>query len=437
MLLKKASIFTPLNYTMRKSTFLPLFILIIFLQSHLLSQAAWENKVYKDGIETVQCHKVGFPLNPAFIQLASLDRILFSFDDLNIEQSNYYYSIVHCNSNWEESDLHLNDYMNGFNENELYNFEYSINTLQEFTHFSLELPNAEVELLVSGNYIIKVFEGLDHEKLVLSQRFLLYENEAKIKINVKASSVVADRDFRQEVDFNVNVGSLKVYNPYEEIKVIVLQNSRWDNAISGLQPKFIKGSQLVYDFEEKSSFDGGNEYRNFDIKDLTFQSPRIAKIIHDSSRVHILLHEDEKRTFKMYSTWEDLNGNYLIKNDRGFNSELESDYIWVHFRLAFDFPLHDAKLYIGGQFTNYQYTDRYELHYDFDSQEYRGKIYLKQGYFNYAYFYLPEGETAGQMDYIEGNHRQTSNDYTIVVYYQDPDKQYDRLVGINYAISNI
>lgn len=422
---------------MKKSSILPFILLILFVLGHSIVNAQWENKVYKEGIETVQCYKVGFPLNPPFIQLASINRIQLSFDDLNVEQSNYFYSIVHCNANWEESDLPLNDYMNGFNENELYNYAYSINTLQDFTHFSLELPNQDVELLLSGNYIIKVFEGLDHNKIVLTQRFMLYENEAKIKINVKASSVVADRDFKQEVDFDVNVGSLKVYNPYDEIKVIVLQNSRWDNAISNLQPKFIKGSQLVYDFEEKSSFDGGNEYRNFDLKDLSFQSPRIAKIIEDSARVHILLHQDEKRTFKMYSTWEDLNGNYLIKNDRAFTTDIEADYVWVHFRLAFDFPVNDAKLFIGGLFSNYQYIDKYELQYDFNSQEYKARIFIKQGYYNYAYFFLPNGETAGHMDYIEGSHRETNNDYTIVVYYKDPDKQYDRIVGLNYAISNI
>jgi hypothetical protein len=327
--------------------------------------------------------------------------------------------------------------MQGFNETEIYQLAYSFNTLQDYTHFSLELPNEDVEFLVSGNYILKVFEGLDQEKLVISQRFMIYENIANVKVHVKASSVVADRDYKQEVDFNVNVAQLKVYNAFDEVKVVVMQNHRWDNAIYGLQPKFIKGNELVYDFEEKSSFEGGNEYRNFDIKDVGFQSDRIAKIVQDSSLVHIILHRDEKRTFKRYSTIEDLNGDYLIKNDRAYNSALEADYFWVYFSLDFDFPLQNEKLYVGGQFSNYTYNDKYELHYDFDEHAYETRILLKQGYYNFAYIMVPNGESAGQTAYIEGSHYQTRNDYSIIVYYKDSDRLFDRIIAYQNAVSSL
>lgn len=402
-----------------------------------LSFSQWENMVFKRGIETVQCYKAGFPLNPPLIQLDTEDRVHFSFDDLNDEQSAYYYSLVHCDANWKTSDLILNDYMKGFGENELYDYDYSRITLQDYTHFSLELPNRDLEILVSGNYIITVFEGMDHSKLILSQRFIVYETEVIVNINVKSSSVVADRDYRQEVDFTVRVGRLSVFNPYDEIKVVVMQNMRWDNAIYGLQPKFIKGSELVYDFEERSSFDGGNEYRNFDIKDLRFQSDRIASINEDSSRVGIILHPDEKRTFKRYSTWEDLNGNYLIKKDMAIDSDTEADYVWVYFNLPFDFPVNDAGLYIGGLFSNYQFGGDYKLEYDFDTHSYKTRIFLKQGYYNYAYFYVPDGEKAGQIAYIEGTHFQTENDYLVIVYYRDSYKMFDRVVGIQYAVSRL
>jgi hypothetical protein len=409
--------------------------LLLFISIN--AAASWDSKVYKEGIETVLCHKVGFPLDPPFIQLGSLDKIAFSFDDLNEEQPIYYYSIIHCNAEWEESNLPLNDYMRGYPETELYDYAFSINTLQDYTHFSLELPNRDVELLLSGNYILKVFEGLDQENLVISQRFIVYENMASIKIKVKSSSVVADRDYKQEVDFTVNTAGLRVYNHYEEIKVLVMQNARWDNAIANLQPKFIKGNELVYDFEEKCSFEGGNEYRNFDIKDINYQSERIAKIITDSSRVNIILHPDEKRTFKRYSTWEDLNGDFLIKNDRAFDSDIEADYVWVYFSLFFDFPLNDAKLYIGGQFTGYQYTDKYELHYDFNEKAYKTRLYIKQGYYNFAYFYVQNGSQSGQMEYMEGSHYQTNNDYTVIVYYKDSERNYDRVVGLQNATAHL
>jgi len=417
-----------------RSTFIILTVLVLL---PLFAFSEWENKVFKKGIESVQCYNADFPLNPPIIQLQSQDHIHFSFDDLNDEQSTYYFSIIHCDSKWESSELQLFDYMKGFNENEIYDFSYSVNTLQDYTHFSLELPNRDVELLVSGNYIIEVFEDMDHTRPVLTQRFIIYETEAKININVKTSSVVADKDYRQEIDFTVNIGRLKIFNVFDEIKVVVMQNMRWDNAIYDLQPKFIKGSELIYDFEEKSSFDGGNEYRNFDIKDLRFQSDRIAAIDQDSSLAHIILHPDEKRTFKRYSTWEDLNGNYMIKIDNAINSDVEADYVWVYFTLPFDFPVNDAGLYVAGQFNNYTYSDKFKLNYDFDEHAYKKRILLKQGYYNYAYFFLQNGETAGQIAYIEGSHYQTVNDYLVIVYYKDSNKMYDRVVGLQYAISHL
>lgn len=399
--------------------------------------AVWENEVHKPGIKTVQCYKSGFPMNPPLILLNSADQIHFSFDDLNEEQSIYYYSVIHCTAEWESSNISMQDYMEGFQENELYDYSYSRNTLQDYTHFSLDLPNRDIQFKTSGNYILNVFEGMDQSKPVISQRFMIYENQVKVDIKVKSSSVVAERDYKQEIDFTVRTGGMQIYNPYDEIKVVVLQNMRWDNAIFGLKPKFIKGSELIYDFEEKSSFEGGNEYRNFDIKDIRYQSQRIAIINEDSSRTRIFLHPDEKRSFKRYSTFEDLNGNYLIKQDYAIDSNTEADYVWVYFTLPFDFPVHEANLYIGGQFSNYRFTKEYEMEYDFEKLAYKKKLLMKQGYYNYAYFYVPKNETAGLITYIEGSHFQTENDYLVLVYYWDNDLMYDRLVAMDFAISNL
>ena len=401
------------------------------------ANAVWENKVFKNNIETVYCHGADGKLDPPIIQLNSGEKLMLEFDDLNIEQTIYFYKVVHCSWNWETSDLNENDYIEGFGTNEVYNYTYSFNTRKDYTHFWLILPNNDLKFKLSGNYIIQIFEDNNPDKLVLTRRIMVFENEVPIKMTVKASAVVAERDTKQEVDFTASTGRLNLFNVYEEIHAVILQNMRWDNAITNLQPKFLKGNELIYDFEKTNSFDGGNEYRNFDLKDLTYQSDRIAAILTDSTLVNIFLHLDEKKTFKRYTTWKDLNGNFLIKKDYSIDSDAEADYVWVYFTLPFDFPLQNADLYIAGQFSDYQYNDRYKLNFDFEKRAFKGKILIKQGYYNYAYMLVDENQNVGHMGYIEGSHFQTNNLYHVLIYYSDNDKYYDRLVGVAYKESHL
>ena len=417
-------------------TILPIVILLSIVFSKETS-AAWENKVYKKNIKTVYCHRADDKLEPPIIELNSGEELMLEFDDLNDEQSVYIYKVVHCSWEWETSDLNEFEYIAGFGTNEVYNSIYSVNTRQDYTHFWLTLPNYDIQFKLSGNYIIQVFEFNNPDSLVLTQRVMIFENEVPINIKVKATAVVADRDTKQEIDFTVSTGRLKLFNVFEEIHAVVLQNMRWDNAITNLQPKFLKGNQLIYDFEKANSFDGGNEYRHFDLKDLNYQSAEIASILMDSALVRVFLHPDEKKRFKRYTSWEDLNGTFLIKNDFAIDSDVEADYVWVYFTLPFDFPLQNADLYIAGQFTNYLYNNESKLVYDFEKRAFKGKILVKQGYFNYVYMLVDKDQNTGHMGYIEGSHFQTNNFYHVLIYYEDSSKFYDRLVGVAYSESHL
>lgn len=413
-----------------------IFIIILILSNCNNASAVWENRVYKENIETVYCHNSNSKMDPPVIMLNSGEQLVLEFDDLNSEETVYFYKVIHCTWDWETSDIRETDYMKGFPVNEIYDYTYSFNTRVDYIHYALPLPNQDFEFVYSGNYIIKVFEDNDPSKVVLTRRIMVYEQEAPIDIRVKASSVVSERDVAQEVDFTVGTGRLNLFNVYDEIHTVVMQNMRWDNAKMNLQPKFMRGSELIYDHEQINSFNGGNEYRYFDLKNLEYQSDRIARIFYDSAIVRVFLHPDEKRTFKRYVTWEDLDGNFLIKKDYSTDSDAEADYVWVYFTLPFDFPLQNAALYVAGRFTDYTYSERYEMKYDFAKRAFKGKIFLKQGYYNYAYMLVNEGSETGQIDYIEGNHFQTQNTYQVMVYYRDSNFYYDRLVGVAWAESH-
>ena len=59
---------------------------------------------------------------------------------------------------------------------------------------------------------------------------------------------------------------------------------------------------------------------------------------------------------------------------------------------------------------------------------YVGSVYLKQGFYNYKY----ARKRDGVVDYnaFSGNHSQTENNYTLLVYYRSVGDLYDRVIGV-------
>ena len=63
------------------------------------------------------------------------------------------------------------------------------------------------------------------------------------------------------------------------------------------------------------------------------------------------------------------------------------------------------------------------------SGRYEAALLLKQGYYNYGYVFVPDGERRGRMPAGDGSFYEAENEYTILVYYRPAAGRYDRLVG--------
>jgi hypothetical protein len=67
--------------------------------------------------------------------------------------------------------------------------------------------------------------------------------------------------------------------------------------------------------------------------------------------------------------------------------------------------------------------------YNPEKKEYEATMFLKQGWYNYEYVFLKDGETIGTASLFEGSHYETENDYIILVYYRNPRDRFDRVIG--------
>jgi len=234
------------------------------------------------------------------------------------------------------------------------------------------------------------------------------------------------------VVFTIVQNGFELPNPFEEIKVRVMQNNRWDNATGNLKPRFVRDNALVYDYNSEILFPAGKEFRWFDLRNLRLQSSRVKAIRTHNDTTYVFITEDRPRSFTKYLYEKDLNGAYIIDADFTNDSSLEADYAMVIFTLPFKTPLRDGELYLFGAFTDWQLIPDYALKYNFDRQAYEGKIYLKQGYYNYVYVFSPDKDIRdADMELIEGNYFETENSYTILVYYRPFGSVYDQLIGIN------
>jgi len=331
---------------MKTKIYILLTIVILGFNQNSTAQSI-HNKVYQHKIKTVLCHKLGWPLSYPIIGLNGENQLQLSFDDLYGETRDYYYSIIHCNENWEPSQLMETEYINGINEVPLLDYEYSFNTTVDYVHYAINFPNEDVELLVSGNYIIKVYEDADIDNVVLTQRFMVTEQKVNVNPIVKYTMNSDLRKAKQEINLNIQHTDFDMTNPLSEVKVNIYQNGRTDNAITGLKPQFIKKDELIYNYNRETMFEGGNEFRWLDIRSIRFQSSTIKDITFHDPYSHVELIPDQIIAGNSYFFNNDFNGRYVVEVQERDEDEREADYVFVHFTLPHK-PLVGGDVYLLG-----------------------------------------------------------------------------------------
>jgi len=391
--------------------------------------------IYQDNIKSVMMFREGWRLSYPIIELNSEVKLKLIFDDLGDEVKNYHFKIIHCDADWRMSNLTDSDYLEGsLFQNYIQNYAYSFNTYTSYIHYELELPNEEIGFKVSGNYIILIYEDYDEEKIVLSQRFMITEKQVMVKADVVKPVLSMFRDNSQQINVSINYSSFPLDDPYQDIKLVVLQNGRWDNPLKGLKPLFNQNGILDYNYQMENVFPGGNEYRWFDIKSLRYQSPYIKSVDFENNDYHVYLFPEEDRSRKQYFYEEDLNGKYFVEIQEEQNNDIDADYVTVYFEFPSETKLFEGDYYIFGGLSNWEFSELNKMIYDDSSQSYKLELKLKQGYYNYHICSAKTPDSPGDLTYSEGNHYETENDYIVLVYYTDKRRSYDRLIG--YQIVN-
>ncbi len=414
------------------------FIILLFVSSlQVFSQTKIENTIYKKNIQTVLLYRDGWELSYPIIQLNTDEKLVLSFDEIDSMQSvrKYNLKLIHCNSDWSPSSLDVMEYLNGFNESRINDYQYSFNTFCKYVNYKAMIPNSDFTILKSGNYIVKVYEDFNEENVVLTWRFSVLENLVSVATKIGRPNLVSRLQKGQQVNFKVNCDALQPNFSPDRVTCVVAQNNRHDNAITFAAPKYIQGMDLLYDFEQENIFNAGAEFRYFDAKNIRFFSDRINNIEYIAPYYHFTLIKDDDVSKLVYSYHQDLNGNRLIKLEGSDVSNREADYVFVHFRLNYPVPPLDREVYVFGALTDWKYNDNCKMTYDVNEKMYYLTLFLKQGYYNYQYLVVKNDEKKANETIIEGSSYEAENDYLIYIYYRDFRTNADRLVGLDVANS--
>lgn len=388
----------------------------------------YEDQIYENSIKTALLYpfkgNLEDAIKPAALAINQDTPLLLSFDQLSADYEDFKVKIIHCDKNWEKSTLSENEYLFAYNEFPIKDYEFSFNTRTSYTHYRFIVPKVKI----TGNYLLMVYRNHNTNDLILTRRFIVFDQLVGIAPQLGVSSDVTNRSKNQQITFSLNYKNMEILNPMEDIKVVVRQNQRWDNALASLKPTFVRETEKVLEYNHydlTNNFMGGNEFRFFDLRTINYSGQNISGLKKSAHRIDAFIMKDKDRGSEVYAQLNDINGGFVINNLESSPANVTSDYVNVHFFLETTNKI-AQKVYIGGELTNWQFNQGNLMEYDEALKGYTGTLLLKQGWYNYMY-YVPESD---KNPYIyEGSHYETENQYEFIVYFRPPGSRADQIIG--------
>jgi len=407
-----------------------LFVLASCLCLSLMAQTTYRTQIFQPNIKTLQIGVVGVKLGLPIMEMNASNVFQVSFDEMSREAHSYSYKVIHCNADWTPSSLNSSEYLSGFTTANITDYATSLNTTYLYTHYSFLLPNNDMGFKISGNYVAIIYEDNQADKPIAQACFSIVDPHVNITATVRGNTDTELSGRLQQMDFEVALNGYAVRDANEEIKIVIRQNNRIDNQVSDIKPTYFSNSNLSYINNKGLIFEGGNEYHRFDISSVYAAGEGVSNIRFTSPHYDAMLYDNKIQTSKSYLYDLDVNGKFVINMQNAQDDNTEADYMTVHFNLPAKQPFFDGQLYLGGEFNYNQLNNDVRLNYDGKTESYVQTLLLKQGGYNYQYWFVSKGETKASPERVDGSYWQTKNEYTIYVYHRPWGERYDRLVGV-------
>lgn len=402
-----------------------IYILLLSL-STAVCFAGGRNTIYEHNIKTLQVVVNQDWLSPPVMELNSNDILHISFDEMSHDYHRFVYKIEHCEADWSVSDeLFESDYLEGFNNNPIEDYQNSINTTVMYTHYQLRIPNDKCRLKMSGNYRLTVYDEDDDNRRVLTAEFMVVEPIMSVGLAVTSNTDIDLNESHQQLSMNVTYGDINITNHTEQICTVITQNNQPESTKTNVKPNIVNNRGLQWSHNRELIFDAGNEYHKFEILALSHPTMGIDRINWDGHHYNAYPFVAEPRKNYLYD--QDANGAFYIRNSDNVENNYTCDYVYVHYKLRSP-ELAGCSIAVNGQWATDSNPATYYMTYDQASAEYTTTLLQKQGYYSYRFIAIDDNGNIG-IPPSEGNFYQTENRYQAYVYYKGTGDRTWRLVG--------
>lgn len=416
-----------------KIKYIATYLVCLFISLSVTAQEQGD-KVYKENIHTALLYRAGVPGSFPLIDMSGTDRLELRFDDFSGGSKTYNYTYELCDRDWNPTGLQQMQYLDGFFQQDIMQYEFSFGTKQAYTHYILNFPSEGMRPKLSGNYILKVYENFDKEDVVLTKRFVITEGLVKIEGRIRDGLSSLTRMTSQQPIFTVDASNVQNANPQRDLNVMIMQNQRWDNMKKNVKPAFVTGYKLDYsNIDNTTTFPGNNEYRFLDLRTLRMKNDKTLFMEEDNlGEMRMKLRKEISRRDLQYTLLQDINGSFFIANIDGRDGNTDGGYAWVRFSLYCDKTSVDpGDVYIMGQLSGNYLNPEWKMDYNYRTQEYYLEKFIKQGYYNWIFVNDKPKEGVENETFFEGSFQRTENTYFVFVYFRDLMQQgADRLVGV-------
>ena len=409
---------------------LHLVVAVLWLQAQAQRQP---DRVFMPSIESVKLHPYGDPVSYPILALNSDQRLELGFDDLDAGVKTYYYSIELCNSDWTPVAMSPFDYMKGFSRVRINTYRNSSGTLTRYTHYQAVLPDRNCTPTKAGNYMLRVFLDGDTSRLAFTRRFLVVDNRLPPAAQVLQPMSQSRNLTHHRLQVQVNTRGLDVRYPQQQVRLVVLQNNRWDNALQLSNPTFMRQELLQYVSEGEMLMPAVKEWRWVNLRSFRLLGDRVGYQRNSDSGFALFVQEEHPRLANQYFFFTDINGMWVNETIENVSPLWNADYASVSFRFRppGDKPYTGQELYVFGEMTGYGMNRAARMAFDPEEGVYRTTLRLKQGYYNYYYATRAIGGNGPFLtDLTENNSWETENRYTVLLYYRELGGRYDQLLGI-------
>lgn len=391
-----------------------------------LCHAYGRQTIYVPTIKTLQVVVNQDWLSPPVMKLNSTDVLNISFDEMSHDYHRFVYKIEHCEADWSVSDeLFESDYIEGFNNNPIEDYQNSINTTVLYTHYKLQIPNEECRLKMSGNYRLTIYDEDNDGQIVLTAEFMVVEPIMSVGLAVTSNTDIDLNDSHQQLSMTLNYGPINITNREEQISTVVIQNNCHESSKINVKPNIVNHKGMRWEHNRELIFNAGNEYRKFEVLALSHPTMGIERISWDGHNYNAYPFVAEPRKNYLYD--EDANGAFYIRNSDNIDNDYTCDYVYVHYKLKSP-ELSELTLAVDGNWATYGNHNIYRMEYDKTDATYNAAILQKQGYYSYRFVAV---DANGNMTLAptEGSFYQTENRYQAYIYYKGTGERTWRLVG--------